>query len=209
MIEYVFPNSIDDRVLEKVKIILEEGGIVAYPTDTSWGVGCSVLSKEGVNKLKKLKGDFNRYTLTFMCSNLSQITEVVDLSNSNFRFIKKYMPGPYVFILPALESAEKKINMKRIEVGVRIPNNPIPIAIINKLGNPIFSITASKRMEDKTWWDAGYAEENLFEAGYELEDIREIDLIIDSGEVLPKILSTVVRLTENEPEIIRQGIGEL
>ena len=92
---------------------------------------------------------------------------------------------------------------------MRIPDNPIPIAIVETLGHPLFAVTASKRMEDNTLWDQLYAEENLFECGYELENIREIDLILDDGNFLPKVLSTVVRMTEEEPELIRQGAGVL
>jgi tRNA threonylcarbamoyl adenosine modification protein (Sua5/YciO/YrdC/YwlC family) len=209
MIEYVFPNNVDDRVIERAKNILLEGGLVAYPTDTNWSIGCYSNSKEGIAKLTKLKGDPKYYTLTLVCSNISQISEVADLSNTNFRYIKKYVPGPYVFILPALDLIEKKICMKRLEVGVRIPSNLIPKKLVESIGFPILSLTASKKMTTYGWWDPVFAEENLFEFGYELEDIENIDLIIDTGEPLPKILSTVIRLSENEPEIIRIGSGKL
>ena len=209
MIEYVIESNIDDRILLRAKDILDEGGLVAYPTDTSWGIGCSSHSKKGVEKLRKLKGDFQNYTLTLICSNISQISEVAELNNNNFKIIKKYTPGPYVFILPALYNIEKKVNMKRIEIGVRIPSNQIPIKIIEKIDCPIFSITASKIMTSRDWWDAKYAEENLFECGWELEYIDELDMIIDSGEPLPKILSTVIDMTSEELEIKRYGSGKL
>ncbi|HOV13238.1 MAG TPA: L-threonylcarbamoyladenylate synthase [Spirochaetota bacterium] len=209
MIEYVYPSNIDDRVLLRVKNILNDGGLVAYPTDTSYGIGCSSHSKTGIEKLRKLKGDFNNFALTFICSEISQISEVTELNNANFRFIKKYTPGPFVFILKAQFHIEKKINMKRLEIGVRIPDNPIPLAIVKTLGHPIYSITASKIIKDNSLWDTRYAEENLYEYGYELEDIREIDLILDDGNSQPKFLSTVIRLTEEEPDLIRQGVGLL
>ncbi|HPO49483.1 MAG TPA: L-threonylcarbamoyladenylate synthase [Spirochaetota bacterium] len=209
MIEYVYSTNIDDRVLQRVKNILDGGGLVAYPTDASFGVGCSSHSKLGIEKLRKLKGGFNNFALTFVCSKISQISEVTELTNANFRFIKKYTPGPFVFILKALPQVEKKINMKRSEIGTRIPDNPIPQAIVDILGFPMFGITASKRMEDNSLWDKLYAEENLFEYGYELENIREIDLILDDGEFLAKNLSTVVRMTGDEPEVIRTGVGIL
>lgn len=209
MIEYVYPTNIDDRILSRVRDILINGGIVAYPTDTSFSIGCSSHSKIGIEKLRKLKGDFNNFALTFVCSRISQISEVTELNNSNFRFIKKYTPGPFVFILNAQAHIEKKINMKRVEIGVRIPDNPIPIAIVETLGHPLFSVTASKRMQDNTLWDESYAEENLFEYSYELEDIKDINIIVDDGELQPKILSTVIRLSEEEPQLYRQGAGLL
>lgn len=207
MIDYIIPGNIDDRVLLKAKRILDDGGLVAYPTDTSWGIGASVQSNRGIERLRKLKGDFHKYTLTLICSNISQISQVAELNNFHFKIIKKYTPGPFVFILKAQYNIEKKVNMKRLEIGVRIPDYPVPIKIIETLGNPIFSITASKIMTSRDWWDIRYAEENLFESGWELEDIPEIDMIIDGGEPLPKVLSTVVDMTEEDIKITRQGIG--
>jgi tRNA threonylcarbamoyl adenosine modification protein (Sua5/YciO/YrdC/YwlC family) len=209
MIEYINKDNIDDRIVNNAIEILEEGGLVAYPTDTSWGIGCSVISSKGILKLRKLKGDFYNFTLTLICSNISQIADVAELNNSNFKIIKKYTPGPYVFILPAKNKIEKKVNMKRMEIGVRIPSNPIPIRLVTELGHPIFSITASKVMTSREWWNISYAEENLFECGWELESIEEIDLILDAGDPLPKVLSTVVNMTEDTISIIRHGIGTI
>jgi tRNA threonylcarbamoyl adenosine modification protein (Sua5/YciO/YrdC/YwlC family) len=210
MIEYINRTNTDDRVLARTKMILDEGGVIAYPTDTSWSIGAGVHSEKGIAKLRKLKGDFNKnFPITMICSKISQITEVADLSNRNFRIIARLAPGPYVFILPALKKIEKKVNMKRLEIGIRIPNHPVPVKIIETLGNPIFSITASKNLMDHGWWDDSYAEENLFECGYELENIDGIDLILDTGEDLPKVLSTVMRMSEEDMTIIRQGIGEI
>ena len=209
MIEYINIKNIDDRIINKATKSLEQGGLIAYPTDTSWGIGCSVTSKEGISKLRKLKGDFSSFTLTLICSNISQISEVAELNNNNFKIIKKYTPGPYVFILPAKNKIEKKVNLKRLEIGVRIPSNPVPIRIINSLGHPIFSITASKIMTSREWWDTKYAEENLLECGWELENIDEIDLILDTGDPLPKVLSTVINMTTDNLNVIRYGIGKI
>ena len=209
MIKYINIKNIDDRIINKAIKNLEQGGLIAYPTDTSWGIGCSVSSKQGIAKLRKLKGDFYNYTLTLICSKISQISDVAELNNSNFKIIKKYTPGPYVFILPAKNKIEKKVNLKRLEIGVRIPLNPVPIKIIDNLEHPIFSITASKIMTSREWWDNKYAEENLFECGWELENIDEIDLILDSGDPLPKVLSTVINMTTENINIIRYGIGKI
>jgi tRNA threonylcarbamoyl adenosine modification protein (Sua5/YciO/YrdC/YwlC family) len=210
MIEYINRTNTDDRVLARTKMILDEGGIVAYPTDTSWSIGAGVHSEKGIEKLRKLKGDFSKnFPITMICSKISQISEVAELSNRNFKIITRLVPGPYVFILPALKKIERKVNMKRLEIGIRIPNHPVPVKIIETLGSPIFSITASKNMMDHGWWDDAYAEENLFECGYELENIEGIDLILDTGEDLPKVLSTVIRMAEEEMDVIRQGIGEI
>ena len=209
MIEYVVKNNVDDRIISRAVNILNENGLVAYPTDTSWGIGCSSRSKEGIVKLLALKGDPKYYTVTLMCHSISQVSDITELSSPNFRFIKRYIPGPYVFILPALKSVEKKINMKRSEIGIRIPNNEIPTTLSRRLDAPLLSVSASRKMTETGWWSATYAEENLFDYGYELEDIPGIGLIIDTGEAMPKILSTVINLTSGEFEVVRKGAGEL
>lgn len=209
MISYVNIDNIDDRIISKAANILEGGGLVAFPNDTNWSIGGSIKSKAAIQKLKKLKGADSKYTFTIIGSSISELSEIAVISNSNFKIIKRYTPGPYVFILPALKKVEKIINLKRPEVGIRIPLNPIPINIIKALGNPIFAITASKVMTDLEWWDNSFALANLFEFGWELEEIKELDMIIDgdTGEPQEKHLSTVVNLTTETPEIIREGLG--
>jgi len=209
MIEYIIKDNIDDRILKRVSNLLFNGGIIAYPTDSSWCIGCSVTSIAGIEKLRKIKGDFQNYTLTMICSNISQIEDVAEFNNKGFKVIKKYTPGPFVFVLPAKKKIEKKVNMKRLEIGVRIPNNPVPIKIIETHGHPIFSITASRIIKSKGWWDYNYAEENLYEYGWELEEIEGIDIILDHGDSLPKLLTTVIRLNYDNIEIIREGAGSL
>ncbi|MBN2445008.1 MAG: threonylcarbamoyl-AMP synthase [Spirochaetales bacterium] len=209
MIKYIYKTSIDETIMQKVKKILSEGGLVAYPTDTSWGIGCSINSKRGIERLQKLKGNFKKNTPTLICSSISQISDVALLDNKHFRLIKQYTPGPHVFILKAANKIEKKVTMKRAEIGVRIPDHPVPIKIVETLGSPIFSTTALKNLTELGWLEAGYAEEYLFECGWELEYIKELDLILDTGETLPKVLSTVIDMTDEEPVITRRGIGDI
>ncbi|MBN2533926.1 MAG: threonylcarbamoyl-AMP synthase [Spirochaetales bacterium] len=209
MIEYIYRTSIDDTIMQKAKSILSDGGLVAYPTDTSWGIGCSINSRKGIEKLKKLKGNDKNSTPTLICSSISQISEVAFLNNYHFRIIKQFTPGPYVFILNAASKIEKKITMKRTEIGVRIPDHPVPVRIVETLGSPIFSTTALKNLTGKGWLNKDYAEEYLFECGWELEYIKQVDLILDTGETLEKILSTVIDMTGPDPEIIREGVGDV
>lgn len=208
MIEYVNKNNIDDRILKRASKILLEGGIVAYPTDSSWAISCSTTSIKGIEKLKKLKGDIGNTPLTLMCSKISQIEEIASFSDKGFKIIKKYTPGPFVFVLPAKRKIERVINVKRLEIGVRIPDNSVPIKLIEEHTYPLFSFTASKAML-LGWWDEKYAEENLYEYGWELEEIEGIDMILDHGEALRKVLTTVLKITDDNVEIIREGIGKL
>lgn len=205
MIDYVYEDNIDDRVIRKACDILSKGGIVAFPTESSWSIGCCVNSREGLDKLKKLKGSKKITSISVLCSSISQIEEMATLTNSHFKIIKDHVPGPYVFILPAKAKIEKVINMKRVEVGVRIPGNKIPFKLLETYGNPLFAITASRDMTEGPDWDYTFTVENLYHHGWEVEDIPGLDLVIDTGEELPTNLSTVIRLTGDEPEILREG----
>lgn len=206
MIEYIYEHNIDIRALKKANHILENNGLVAFPTESSWSIGCSITSKVGLEKLKKLKGDKKVTSISVLCSSIKQIQEMANLSNSHFKLIKQHTPGPFVFILEAKSKIEKVINMKRAEVGVRIPGNNIPFELIELHGNPLFVITAAREMTEGELWDYTFTIENLYQFGWEVEDIPGLDLVLDTGEELPTNLSTVVRLTEDEPEIIREGV---
>ncbi len=211
MIETINFDNIDDRVLIRAKKILDNNGLVCVPTDTSFSIVCSPNSKLGIDKLKNLKGKGTQFTMTLICCSISQVNEYAELSNSNFKILKKYTPGPFVFILPTIHSTEKKLNMKRAELGVRIPDSKPVTELIKLTGYPLFAITASKSMLESGWWHEDFAEQNLFEYGYEMEDIREIEMIIDNNTNEPhmKIQTTVVDLQEEELTIIRLGAGIL
>jgi tRNA threonylcarbamoyl adenosine modification protein (Sua5/YciO/YrdC/YwlC family) len=218
MIEYVVPHNIDDRICRNVVGILEGGGLVALPTDTSWLVVCSFKSKEGIKKLRKISGDREERLFTLLCSDISQFGEFCSIDNSRFRLIKRLSPGPYVFILKTLLGTEKALEIKRKEAGVRIPDHPVPTAIIKELGFPLYSVTAKRNMirdaefdyDDEEVEDGKLPpipEDSLFEGGWELEDIPGIDLILDTGEERPRLFSTILDLTEDEAVLIRQGAG--
>ena len=206
MIEYIHPHNIDDRILRRAAELLRNGGLVAFPTDTSWSIGCSLQSQAGIEKLHRLKGG-TAFTPTIICAELSQWNEFTNVDTAHYRLVKPLVPGPYVFIFKSLGAFEKKLGQKRPQVGLRIPDNPVPRALVNTLGQPLFSCTASRLMTEGGWWDAAFAEANLFECGYEIEDVAGVDLILDSGEAQTKHLSTVIDLTEPEPRLIRQGSG--
>lgn len=207
MIDYVFAHNIDDRILKKAVRILQEGGLVAYPTDSSWSIGCSMQSKPGIEKLRKLKHT-SSFTPTLVCADISQWSEYAVIETPVFKTVKRLVPGPFVFILPTLGGTEKKLGMKRPEVGLRIPDHPLPQALVRALEHPLFSLTASRQMAEPGWWTSEWAEDNLFEHGFDLEDILEIDLILDVGEPLPKHLTTVVDFTGSEPVVVREGLGQ-
>jgi len=208
MIEYIIPTNIDDRILYRASSALRKGGLIAHPTDTSWHISCAASSSLGLSKLKALKSGAKGYLFTLMALEISQISHIADISTPQYKLMHRLTPGPYVFILDALRTLEKIMGMKRREVGIRIPGDPVSRAILKNLEEPMFSTTAAHSMDDPGWWDSGFADENLFEMGWELEGITGIDMILDGGDALSKTLTTVLNLTGERVEVIRKGLGE-
>jgi tRNA threonylcarbamoyl adenosine modification protein (Sua5/YciO/YrdC/YwlC family) len=197
--------------------MLEDGALAALPTDTSWSIVCSLKSPAGIKKLRKLSGERDERHFTLLCSSISQFAEACNLDNTRFRLIKRLSPGPYVYILTALPGIVKILDIPRREVGVRIPDNPIPIKLIETLQHPLYSITAKKSM-CKVEWETFNDEEadtelppipenELFENGWELQEIGELDLILDSGEEKERIFSTIIDMCTDEIKLLRKGAG--
>ena len=217
MIEYVVPMNIDDRVLAKAARILESGGLVALPTDTSWSLVCSLKSSLGIKKLRKLSGERDERHFTLLCSDISQFGELCSLDNSRFRLIKRLSPGPYVFILKTLLGTEKALDIRRREAGVRIPGHPIPLALIDALQQPLYSITAKKSMQEDMELSGSAAgegdemppipEEDLFEGGWELDGIEGVDLVLDGGDERERIFSTILDISGEDIRLLRKGAG--
>jgi tRNA threonylcarbamoyl adenosine modification protein (Sua5/YciO/YrdC/YwlC family) len=218
MIEYIIPSNIDDRILKKAADILKNGGLVALPTDTSWSIVCSLKSPAGIKKLRRLSGERDERHFTLLCSCISQFSDLCSVNNSRFRIIKRLSPGPYVFILRTLSGTEKALDIRRQEAGVRIPDHPVPIRLIETLELPLYSITAKKSMAGIDDWETDIdedtgtelppiPEEELFESGWELQNIDDLDLILDSGEERERIFSTILDMCEDEVKLLRQGAG--
>jgi tRNA threonylcarbamoyl adenosine modification protein (Sua5/YciO/YrdC/YwlC family) len=217
MIEYVVPSNIDDRILAKTARILENGGLAALPTDTSWSLVCSLKSPAGIKKLRKLSGERDERHFTLLCSDISQFGELCSLDNSRFRLIKRLSPGPYVFILKTLLGTEKALDIRRRETGVRIPNHPVPLALIETLQHPLYSITAKKTMREDAEFENAAAEtgtelppipeEDLSEGGWELEAIDGVDIVLDDGNERERIFSTILNISGEDITMLRQGAG--
>ena len=199
------PSSLDQRVLDRAALALADGKLVAFPTDSSWSVACDSQSKEGIARLKKLKG-IGSFTPTVLTDDLAQWNDFVDLDNASFRLVKRSVPGPFVFIFPARPSMKTQFGLKRLTVGLRLPDHPVPRAVVHTLGHPVFAITASRQLSEPGWWDDAFAQEYLFEEAWQLEDL-DVELVLDPGEVQPKALTTVVDLTEGTPVLVRLGLG--
>ena len=217
MIEYVIPQNIDDRILARAARVLEGGGLIALPTDTSWSLACSLKSQAGIKKLRKLSGERDERHFTLLCSDISQFGELCSLDNTRFRLIKRLSPGPYVFILKTLLGTEKALDIRRREAGVRIPGHPVPLALIETLGHSLYSITAKRSMQEgfeldreANEDDAGLPpipEEDLFEGGWEIEGIDGVDMVLDDSEDRERTFSTILDLSGEEIVLLRAGAG--
>ncbi len=214
MIEHIVPHNPDSRIIARVIALLRDGGTVAVPTDTSWSLVCSAHSKAGTAALKRLSSSRDERHFSLVCAGISMAGEYCSLDNTRFRLIKRLSPGPYVFLLDPLHGTTKKLDLKRGEIGVRIPDHPLALALCEALEGPLYAATAKRSMVDPSFGDGDNAddafaipEEDLFDDAYELEDIPGIDLILDTGESRPRLLSTVLDLRPSDPECLRAGCG--
>jgi len=190
-----------DKIHQVVKI-LENGGIIIYPTDTVYGLGCDINNQKAVKRICQLrKLDPKTANLSFICNNIGQITNYTkSLSNQLFKVLKKNLPGPFTFILPSNNDVPKLFKNKKRTVGVRIPDHPVPLAIVETLGRPI--LTTSLRSEDDIL-------EYFSDPAIIYEAFKDqVDAFIDSGYG-GNMASTVVLCTDGELEVIREGTGEL
>ncbi|MGN1238410.1 MAG: L-threonylcarbamoyladenylate synthase [Muribaculaceae bacterium] len=197
----VFRDNPNERFIELAADTMRRGGIVIYPTDTLYALGCDALNNNAIEKICKLKGiRSDRTNLSIICSDLSEVAKYARLENANFRLLKENLPGPFTFILPALSKLPKAFKGRKT-VGVRIPDNRIALALVEALGNPI--MTSSITIDDDD--DADYLTEPELIAERFAGDA---DLVIDGGHGGTEP-STVVDCTTDEPEIVRQGAGVL
>jgi tRNA threonylcarbamoyl adenosine modification protein (Sua5/YciO/YrdC/YwlC family) len=198
MLISIHPSNPQARQLSMVSECLEKGGIIAYPTDTIYGLGCSILRPDAIEKIcaiKQIKPE--KANLSFICADLSDLsTYAKAIDNSLFRIFKKLLPGPFTFILPASKEVPKILQNKKKTIGLRIPDNNIALSIIKTLGHPILSTSfPGDNIEDYT------DPEVIFEHWG-----KQVDMIVDGGigGIVP---STVVDCTGDEPVLIRQGAG--
>jgi tRNA threonylcarbamoyl adenosine modification protein (Sua5/YciO/YrdC/YwlC family) len=190
------PKIPDARLIGKAAAALNGDKLIAYPTDTVYGLGASLLSKKGIEKIYKLKPHKKKKPLTFVCAGLKDISRYAIVSDEAYRIMKKLTPGPFTFILSATREAPRLVMTHRKTVGIRIPDNAVCQAIISVLGHPIISTSAMS--QDREYIDD--PEVILEQLGHALE------YVIDGGK-LPYELSTVIDLTGN-PVVLREGKGD-
>lgn len=191
------------RVLETISQALKNGAIMLYPTDTVYAIGCDLNVKSAVEKVRFLKRMSNEKPLTFLCSSLSKIADYAQVDDQSYRLMKRLIPGPYTFLLPATKLVPRLVmNPKRKTTGIRVPNNNLCQSLLDTLGNPIISTSAYLPDDEGDLPTLGYEKARLFDA---LE--KSVDLILDDGSELKTEVSTIIDLTEDEPQIVREGLG--
>jgi len=186
------------RLVKKAADVLRQGGIIIYPTDTVYGLGCDLSNKKGIEKIYELKKRNRKEPLSFVCSDLKHISQYAQVTDYAYRTMKRLLPGAYTFILEASRLVPKIILPKRSTTGIRVPDNQICLALIKELGQPIIS-TSVKNTQGETLGDPSVIKECFG---------RMVDLIIDGGIIIPQP-SSVISLVDDNIEIIRIGKGDI
>ncbi|MGM0582231.1 MAG: L-threonylcarbamoyladenylate synthase [Bacteroidota bacterium] len=198
----LFEENPDPRKIQQIVDLLRNGAVIIYPTDTIYGLGCDLTNRKAIDKLCWVKGiKPGKINLSFICEDMSHISDYVkNLSTPTFKLMKKNLPGPFTFILPANSNVPKIVNANKKTVGIRIPNNNIPIALVKALGNPLIT-TSIKDNDDIVEYPTD--PEDIYEAFKNL-----VDVVIDGGYGNNNP-STVIDCTKEPAEIVREGLGEI
>lgn len=197
MLIEINPDHPEPRKIRRAVDALEAGEVIAYPTDTVYGLGCDLFNKKAIDRLYQIKGLDRSQQLAFVCQDLADVSKYAVMHNDVYRLLKKYLPGPYCFILEATREVPRLVQSKRKTVGVRIPKHAVALAICKELGRPIISSTASRHGAP------GNPDPS------EIDDIFPgLALVLDAGPGGTDPTS-VVDLTTNPPVVVRKGAGDI
>jgi tRNA threonylcarbamoyl adenosine modification protein (Sua5/YciO/YrdC/YwlC family) len=199
MLIRIHPDNPQPRLIKQVVECLQKGGVIIYPTDTIYGLGCDILQYKAIERISRIKNiDPKKAQLSFICSDLSHLSDYAkQIPTTTFRLLKENLPGPYTFILPASKMVPKILQSKKDTIGLRIPNNNIALAIVKELGRPVLSASLpGEEVEDYTDPEVMY--ENF---------MNQVDFVIDGG-IGGTVPSTIIDCTANEPVLVRKGAGK-
>lgn len=184
--------------ISRVAQCLKNGGVIAYPTDTTYGIGCSIFNKKGIEQIYRMKARERNKPFSFICSSVSEVSQYARVHNVAFKYLKRYLPGPYTFVLEATRETPDLLLTRQKTVGIRIPDNRICIDLVLALGNPIITTSANLSGEDPV--GDPYAIESTFGS--------QLDYVID-GDILNTDVSSVISLVGGAPEVLRAGLGDV
>ncbi len=199
MLIQVHPHNPQPRNIKIISECLSDGGVIIYPTDTIYGLGCDIFQHKALERIYKIKNiDPRKAQLSFVCHNLSDLSKYTkSISTTLYRLLKMYLPGPYTFILPASKEVPKILKSKKDTIGLRVPDNLITIAILKELDHPVLSTSLPGEMVEE------YTDPEII-----YENFKNLaDIVVDGG-IGGMIPSTIVDCTTITPELIRQGLGE-
>ena len=199
----VHPETPQKRRIEEIRNALQDGAVMLYPTDTVYAIGCDLNVKSAVERVRRLKQLSNDKPLTFLCSSLSNIAQYALVSDPAYRLMKRLIPGPYTFLLPATKLVPRLVmNPKRKTSGIRVPDHAVCHALLEALGNPIISTSAHLPDADGETSTVGLERVQLFD---EFDSL--VDIIVDDGSEPASQVSTILDMTGEEPVMVRQGLG--
>ncbi len=196
----IHPTHPQRRLIAQVAAIVRDGGVIAYPTDSSYALGCQVGHRDAVSRIRRIRGIDERHLLSLVCRNLSEIARHARIDDRQFRVLKRGTPGAYTFLLPATREVPRGlVSPKRRTIGIRVPQHPVTLALLDELDAPLVSSTLippgmSEPMQDPE------AIRERFE--------QQLDVIVDGG-ICAGGATTVIDLTTDPPQVVRQGSGEL
>jgi tRNA threonylcarbamoyl adenosine modification protein (Sua5/YciO/YrdC/YwlC family) len=195
----VHPDNPQPRAIAQVAGIVRAGGLIAYPTDSCFALGCQLGNKDGLDRIREIRRLEPGHPFTILCRDFQQLGQFVQLNNATFRLLKATTPGQYTFILPATKEVPRRLlHPKKKTVGVRIPDHPVAQAILAELGEPLLSTTLTLPGDDEPMTQGWEIKERLDHA---------IDAVVDSGEC-GTVPTTVIDFSSGEPEILRLGAGD-
>ncbi|MDJ0780666.1 MAG: L-threonylcarbamoyladenylate synthase [Desulfosarcinaceae bacterium] len=197
MLLKINPHNPQGRLIEKVVHIIQRGGVIAYPTDTYYGIGCDLMNKKAIEKIYQLKQRRKTKPFSFICSNLKHISDFAKVSNYAYKTMRRLLPGPYTFVLEGTKLVPKIMLTKRKTAGIRVPDHRICLDLTRTLGNPILS-TSATTAAGEVLHDPSLIHDHFG---------SRLDAVIDGGPV-PREPSSVISLIGDIPEVIREGLGD-
>jgi tRNA threonylcarbamoyl adenosine modification protein (Sua5/YciO/YrdC/YwlC family) len=199
MLLQIHPENPQPRLIKQVIECLQDGGVIIYPTDTIYGLGCDIMQHKAIEKICQIKNiDPQKAQLSFICNDLSHLSDYTkSIDTPLYRMLKNYLPGPYTFILPASKQVPKILQSKKSTIGLRVPDNVICQQILTTLGNPILSTSLPGEMVEE------YTDPEIIHEKFE----HQVDFVIDGG-IGAMTPSTIVDCTTDEWTILRQGLGD-
>ena len=198
MLLSINPDNPQARLISQVCEQLRKGGVIAYPTDTTYGLGCDIFEKRGIHSIYKIKQRDERKPFSFICSDLADVSRYAQVSNFAFKIMKRHLPGPYTFVLEATRVVPANLVTRQKTVGIRIPDEPIALAIVRELGHPLVTTSANISGEEPLH-DPLEIHEQMG---------RLLDVVVDGGVRLGDP-STVISLLDDRIEVLREGSGDI